>query len=423
MPIDDLGKITLVLSRLIEDRAPLFPTWQGDANISISPRPPDQSGGAPLTLFLYHLGRDASRENLETESAERSMPLILRYQLVAHGNSDDDNSYLDAQVALSCAMKALHNTPVLSKKTPVLAGDQPPNDTIFNKAGIKDCEDVFHVTLIPVSTSDAVSQWAPGDTPMRLSAYYEVAVEINSTYPMPSGIPVLSYGVQVFVQGQPYLFGSENDVNISPPDPYDPVVVTFSPAEVTFDETVSFPASNITGDEIDLLIQHKDWNDFAIADHFWNLGISSDCLTATVRNLSNGQAILPGLYAAKIRSTKIQSLPSGEQKRIERFSNQTPFIVTPTLESIVGPVGGLFTLKGGPFHNDEITTKDVAITVGGIPYAAKTDAGNPEAGQFKVTDGETIVFHLVADLESERTLPVRVSVNGADSTPNWVTAP
>ena len=78
----------------------------------------------------------------------------------------------------------------------------------------KDNKFRFSISLLPITYNEAILFWTAGESPMKLSAYYELSVVFLEPAP-PVSLPgrVLAYGVNVFTEGAPQIIGSQNFID------------------------------------------------------------------------------------------------------------------------------------------------------------------------------------------------------------------
>jgi hypothetical protein len=105
-------------------------------------------------------------------------------------------------------------------------------------------------------------------------------------------------------------------------------------------------------------------------------------------------------------------------------SNDTPFVVTPRITNILPPDAQLrVEVQGGVFQDPGIAADAVEVFVGPqhVPPKAGAVLG---PGEFEVLNAGALRFRSpIPGVLSGTVVPLRIIVNGAESAPNWVTAP
>lgn len=419
MPVPDLRYVTRSLARMVQEHMRVSPIWLPRAAPVVSPRPPDLSDGAELTLFLYHIGRDPALMSVRPpvpETAPHFAPLglILNYQLTAHPQTDDVAGAEDAQVALSAAILALQEHAVMDAST------RAGGVAIFDAIGITDPTVVFRTSMQPVSQAEAVGYWTPGDSPARLAVYYQVAVQLEPVEVTRIGPRVLSYGVGVFASGEPRLFAAEATLNLRRADGTTEEAV-LRPAEVPYGGRVRFIGGNLVGDQIALVLESDDWDDPVTVGAEWAVQVRDGEVSATPAPSAEGRNVPPGMYRAKAQVTRIVTGGDGAPREVVFLSNPMPFFVTPQSDSLAGPdMAGIVTVTGRGFAPAGGAPEDAALTVMGQPLTLGAGP-NPAPGEFIVDDDTTLRFQADALLPRGRPLPVRVLIRGASAPPIWVT--
>lgn len=123
-----------------------------------------EAGANQLNLYLYLVSPNTAFRNLDTGARPPPLALNLHYLLSAYGASDDD---LAAHRLLACAMKALHDEPVVSPAE--LRAARPDS-------GVHRQRERVRIAHQPLPVDEMSKWWTMFQTPYRLSVAYEVAV-------------------------------------------------------------------------------------------------------------------------------------------------------------------------------------------------------------------------------------------------------
>ena len=447
MALLDLSLVTAALVKLIQISVSSSEVWNGTgtrsdgeevgewATVPVSPIPADliQAGpGAPATVQmsvnLYHVGEDAHFKNQPYPGPETAavrytpMGLNLHYQLCALAGEDGTQQY-QAQRLMGLAVKALHDYPNLTDETRI-AGV-----TIFEGLDLANNDNRIRLSLQPIPHNEAVSFWSAGSTPPRLSAYYLASVILlEPEQPSRRATRVLKYGTYPTTMGRPRLYASENIVTIEPPGTGLPQELRLRPAEVPLggaENWVSFTGAGLAGDEVRLLLRSLRWMEPRQVDPAWSIGASDSFVRAAVQPLSDREEMLPGTYAASVQVVSLHILPDGQVRRLVQTSNETPFTITPYIESVDGPnADGLWTVRGRIFEHDELDARDLQVFVGAVRLTrAQSGNGDLHPGEFRVDSSNEIELHMPDDFTPDQHHPLRVIVSGAESAPRWIQVP
>jgi hypothetical protein len=421
MPVPDIRYITRTLARMVQEHMRVSPIWMPRAAPVVSPQPPDQSGGAELTLFLYHVGRDPALMTLpppppETAPHFAPLGLILNYQLTAHPQTNDIAGAEDAQVALSAAMLAFHEHALLSHAS------RPGGIALFNTVGIDDADVVLRTSMQPVSQAEAVGYWTPGDTPARLAVYYQVAAQLEPVDVTRVGPRVFAYGLGVFASGEPRLFAAESRLDLRRANGTTERVV-LRPAEVPYGGRVTFIGGNLAGDEIRLVLESDSWADPVEVGAEWAVQVADGEVSATPAPTAQGRDVPPGTYRAKVQVTRMMTGGDGQPLTVLYLSNPLTFSITPQTDGLTGPdAAGIVTVTGRGFAPPGGVPGDAAMTLLGQPLTLGAGP-NPGPGEFIVDSDTGLRFQADATTPPGRPLPVRVLIRGASAPPLWVTLP
>ena len=378
-----------------------------------------------IGFYLFHVQENSHYKNYPAPGKDdppvtyTPMALNLFYQLSA--NSTNDNNEEDAydeQNLMSVAMKALHDNSVIKQTA------------TGKKIDLK-------ITLQILTPSESVQYWAAFESPVRLSAYYEVSVVFLEPEKQTSYAGrVLRYGNYIFTRGAPQITSSENIIQYSLPGEVDPRQVKISPAQAppafalpsSVNSIINFYGTNFGGGELQLLIISPLWPEPAVAEASWQLALLSDNqLQVTVRPTAVLQKaltpvqIIPGLYSAQVSITETRTLPDATVKTFYHVSNQFPFSVMPRISAISasGPDGYIVTCD--VLQNPDLTEDDVMVFIGENRLAF-TNAVSISPGEFKITGATTMELRIPAGTPAGDTA-LRILIRGIESEPRWITIP
>ena len=427
MALIDLSLVTSALKNLLEY---YFPA-SGNGEVTVSTLPPDKVTDKGLGLYLYHVTEESSLRNMPPPGSDSPpvaytpMALNLFYQLSPH--TEDDA--LLGQTLMGVALKALHDHPVIDDST-----NFGLNKDVF-PLKLRGGHNRLRIALLPTASEDATHYGTAGSSPLRLAAYYQVSVVLlEPEEPKTKPNRVLTYGVHAFVGGAPRLDGNSSTVTYLVPDETKPRETNLSPAQATFDGTVTFTGSGLGGDSGVLLLASEYWAEPMALDSLWAPTFASDRLSVLIKDRVTGsdgkpRLVFPGVHGAVLKVTKKQTMSDGSTRESEYRSNESPFLVVPRIDSIVGPadVGKKVTVNGRIFANPSqpnlgAGVKDVQVFVADSRLAPQ--AGTELApGEFKVANSTRIDLKLPAGLKRGVSYPLRIFVNGAESAPRWVRIP
>jgi hypothetical protein len=135
--------------------------------------------------------------------------------------------------------------------------------------------------------------------------------------------------------------------------------------------------------------------------------------------------ILPGIYSAQIKVLDKRVISDGSTRTFEKFSNVTPFTVTPKVETLSAPdANNVVNITGFIFQHADLQPENVQVFVGETLLSVGT-YDHLNRGQFaiKVDDDKKMQIRLPANLDSGTFVPFRLFVNGAESEPKWIKVP
>ncbi|MCK9485524.1 MAG: DUF4255 domain-containing protein [Dehalococcoidia bacterium] len=426
MTLLDLSVVTQSLVRYLDASVRSSPGWSAGLSLTVTPEPPDRlAGDRVLGLYLYHVSEDPSLRNEGMRSSEyppvryQPMPLRLHYQLVAHSDLDGDEATYTEQRMFGIAMKALHDTPVITDAT-VVDGTPafPPGSEIVES------DNRLRIELQQVSREEARAAWQADQTPTRLAAYYLVSVVLlEAEEPRRRPGRVLTPGVQVFTLGAPRLASSVTSLRITRPGGEEGTVQV-RPAQAPPGATVTFEGGSLGGGTLSFLLRAPHWDaPIAVDTLAWQLRHSDSQVSVQVRETAGGEDVLPGAHGAIVERTATRAMPDGTPRDFVHRSNEAPFMILPRIDAVSTPsASGVFSVTGHRFQHPALATDAVSVLVAdGLLEAGS--AGSLASGEFAVTGPNTIEVRLPSGLASGREAPVRVFVNGAESLPRWVVVP
>jgi hypothetical protein len=421
MPLLDVSKVTSTLITLLDTHINGSPAWPSSVTLNVTAEPPDKlDGDATLGVYLYHLTEDPHRRNAPATSGNGTpvrftpMGLNLHYQVVPHCDLDGSAAALREQLILGCAVKALHDFPVVDDKTEI--GGAPILDPALTGSGNR-----LRIVLQPLPHGDVPSFWTAESQSMRLAAYYEVSVVLLEPDEPPTRAGrVLRHGVFALPAESPRLDGSRSTIEFTVPGEAEPRELEARPAQAPIGGAVVLEGSALGGgDRVALVLRGARWDDPVVAD--WSLAATPTRVTATVEATAGQEDVLPGVYSASVRVARRREVTGGLSRDFENPSNETPFVVVPAVAS-VAVAAGVATVTGGPFEHADIPIEDVEVYIGEARLA-RGAAANPAADEFVVDDATTLRAGLPAGLAPGSTHSLRIIVSGAESEPRWVTAP
>ena len=383
----------------------------------------DQHNG--IGFYLFHVQESSHYKNFPAPGKDAPpvsytpMALNLFYQLSANStNQNDEEDAYDEQNLMSVAMKALHDH---SRITITPSGKE---------IDIK-------ITLQTLAPSESVQYWAAAQSPVRLSAYYEVsAVFLEPEKQLSYAGRVLRYGNYIFTRGTPQITSSGNTIEYTLPGEMIPRQVRISPAQAPpayalpapVNSIVNFYGTGFGGGTLELLLISPLWPEPAVADDSWELTlISGNQLQVTLRPTAVLQTstttvdIIPGLYAARVSVTETRTLPDATVKTFHHLSNQFPFSVMPRITAISpsGPDG--FTVTCNVLQHPDLVEEDIQVYIGESKLTLSA-AFILSPGEFKITGVTTMELKVPASLPAGD-VALRILVRGIESEPNWISIP
>jgi hypothetical protein len=435
MTLLDLSLVTRTLTDLIEAHVAASPVWPAGTTLTLSPEPPDKlKGDNVLGFYLYHVSEDAHFKNLPPPGNDQPpvryvpMGLNLYYQLSAHSDFTGVTGVYREQLLLSCAVKALHDYPIIDDSTEI-------GGSKVMAASLRGSNNTFRITLQPIPYDQAVNYWTAGSTPLRLAAYYQVSVVLlEPEEPKSRAGRVLLYGVHTFAAGAPRLDGSRNVVSFTLPGETAAREIELRPAQAPpapplpdpppAASRVTFTGTNLAGDRTSLLLKSARWEDLVEVGTAWSVAARENQLTAVVQQTADTEDVFPGVHSALVKVVRRRTMPDGKEREFEHVSNEAPFVVTPRIDK-VAPTGasGMLKVTGYAFqHGTPPKNLRVQVYVGDSRLTERA-TGVPSAGEFAVLDAMNLRLRLPGGLSSGEWVPLRIFVEGAESPPEWIQVP
>jgi hypothetical protein len=235
---------------------------------------------------------------------------------------------------------------------------------------------------------------------------------------------VLTYGVLTFTRGAPHLDGSRSSVPFTIPGETQSRTVVVQPAEAPISGQVVFFGFDLAGDQTTLLLNGPRFAAPLELGSDWGVVAAEDQILATVQARAGDTVIVPGMYSAIAKVIVRRVVPDQTLRDFVTTSNETPFVVTPLIMGIAAPDAlGRVVVQGGVFQDAGIGPDAVEVYLGAVKLLPRAGAVlNP--GEFEVQDAGNLRYRYpIAGLSSGAVVPLRLSINGAESAPNWVTVP
>jgi hypothetical protein len=432
MGLLDLSYVTQTITNLIQTVVNNSAGSTALGNVTVSGQPPDlvkasQESSNILGFYLYHIAEDPHFKNLPPPGKDAppirytSIGLILHYQLTAHA-AQTELGILQEQTMMGLAVKALHDYPVINNLTEV-------NGAKIVKPTTPELDLPLRISLLPLPYNEAVSYWTAGNTPLRLAAYYEVSVVLLESEEIKSrAARVLTYDVYPFVQGAPRLLTSCNTLSFTVPGESAPRELVLQPAEVSYDQVVTFKGTNLTAKETLFLLNNPKWDEAVEVDSTWAVLAKPGEVNAKVQqNITRPPltpvTILPGIYSAQVKVIDERLTSDGSFRRFEKLSNFTPFTITPYVQSLGTPnAAGVLDVQGAIFKDADLQPDNVQVFIAEMRLKPGTYA-NLNPGELAVKDANNMRIRLPNGLASGEYVPFRLVINGAESQPQWIKVP
>jgi len=411
---------------LLRQQIATSPEFPKVAPLNVEALPPDRlAGDHTIGLYLYHITEDPHYKNLEPPGQDlppvrfTPMGLNLYYQLTAHSDLGGSTAAENEQTIVGLAMKALRDFPVIDDST------QIGGTKVFPLA-LQGTDNRFRLVLHPVQHTEAMTYWTAGSLPMRLALYYQASVVLlEPERSVKRAGRVLTYGVFTFARGAPYLEGSRSTLKFTLPGETTARSVDVQPAQAPVTGKIEFFGSDLSGDETTLLISGFKSKDAVEVGSEWGVVATATQIFAVVGPTLGIATLVPGTYTAIAKVTDRRTMPDKTIRNFSKTSNAAPFVVAPRITAILPPdASQRVVVQGGVFQDPAgIDDKAVEVFVGANSLPVKAGATiNP--GEFEILDATHLRFRYpIPGVASGSTVPFRLLINGAESAPNWVTAP
>jgi hypothetical protein len=433
MALLDLSLVTAALVETLKAHIGQSPAWPALYGVpQVTAQSPDQLAAGSLGVYLYHVTEEPHLKNQppvgRNDPPVRFTPmgLCLYYQVSALGSGQGEQITVQEQRYISCAIKALHDYPVITDETRVPRKAPLAPLEVLKAVGLDGDDNGLRIALQPIAYHEAASFWNAASVVPRLALYYAVSVVLLEPE-RPSSMPgrVFQYGIQTFVGGSPRLDASHSTIDVQVPG-MAPQSLVATPAEVAVGGRVTFTGFNLAGDATWLLLQSARWPEPIRVDPGWGVVATDDRVYATVQVEADGRAIAPGVYSARAEVVRRRTMPDGTTRDFGVVSNATPFSIAARIDNLtfaadIGTLTGYAFAEPAaglpPFPPDaiQITVGDTLLTRRSTPPPAL------KPGEFVVVDPATIRFRLPAGLVSGQPVSMRLFVMGAESPPQWFT--
>jgi hypothetical protein len=457
MPTSDLSLVTSSLRTLMDLNIRRLMGGVGPGAISITTQPPERVGAAvnTLNLHLYHIAEDRYYRNAPGPGndarniARAPMALALYYILTAHHEQNPDIDALTQQRLMGLALKTLHDYPIVGDTLTIDAGAGAGSQPVLDPA-LHSKDNPLQIILRPLTPEDTLAFWSTDDQQTaRLSAYYEVRVIMLTPEP-PERFPgiVLSIGQYVRQLGAAALTGSRSTVRFALPaaagggvqaETVDPARVQLDPGVNPPNDAVTLLGSNLAGG---LVLRNAQWNALAspvarvevdpALNPAWGIAIASDRIDFRAQpNLvfkEDGAPrvidVLPGVYAASVRTVAGDRVFAGQRVVSAVESNQVAFAIGPRIagHGPPDPVTRRIRIDIVAVFNLSLPALAVELVVRGDAYVRlPAFTGNPaiDDGAF-VVDPAGLVLQPLFDPAVPGFHPVRLIANGAEAQPFWI---
>ena len=388
----------------------------------LSPEAVRQGQNAQLSLYLYHIDENSTQENLFwTAQAQAAGGPPIKYQPLALDlyyllSAYADGSYVHEQQAMSVAMRAFHENPIVRG---VGSDGQPWELTL---------------TLERRSYDELSRLWQATTSALRLSAVYRAAVVFVEPEPPPAAGPpvaLVDLAVAPRVAGLlPQLLNTQREVSYAPPGG---ATVTFQqdPATVAAGGQVQLVGDGFnTINQAQLILTGPVPGNTEADVTAW-LAVPPDPPPATLRTVNlpgatgtpPADAPAPGRYTVRLQGTTAVGDPKVTAVGGRAFSTaEVPLSIAPGVNATGGPElapPGNFDVTGTGFG-----AADLEVLLGTVRLR-RANADPPGAGEFFVQpNGTALTIVPPASLTAGATYQIRVRAAGIEADPAlWLKAP
>ena len=473
MPLDSLSSVTRAIKQLIEPRA----TAAFGATVTVTPfsaqaTPDSLANGTVVNVYLFHVVENSHYKNQPPRGGSGPVPiqhvplsLDLFYVINARvpASEEEIEAALSEQQLLGIVGKIIHDNPVVTDALiPV-----PPTDPPILGEG-----NGFDLILRPVAIEEALSFWSSDENRLsRLSLFVEARVILlRPEKPTTASGTVLQLGAFTLAGAGPLLTTSRSELAFIAPG-FGLQRVRAEPARVALFETAVPPDVPWNpADEPDpeteqpFLLQNNRlvlvgaslgrrprFLDVARAgEPFVRIALDEDpldpdnpewAISATSSEISLRfhtsvvdandvlfEDFVPGIYTARV--VVEEEPPPRPANQIgpaltPRTSNQIAFAVVPQVKFITPGTLSRYDIRlvGMYLETDfDLNELDLSLAVGKevLTYVAGT---TPGPGEFVVTANNNIQFRRTPVGGEAFPMPINLTINGAQSTPSWITGP
>lgn len=420
----DLSAVTDSLIGLVKNQWATAPIWSEIGGTGSGPTftptftglAPDaarQAPGPQLSLYLYHVESDTTRENMfwqpqmldQPGPPIRSLPLALDlfYLLFAYS----ETSYAQEHEAMSVALRIYHANPIVRSASSVAVPWE------------------LTLTMEHRSYDELSRLWQATTAPLRMSVVYRAAVAFIDPDPTPPPAPnpaTVSLAVgQVppappagSLAGYPAVLGTSRQSSYVGPDGT-PVALLRSPATVAAGQNATLVGTAFGTSAVSDHVYLLPPTGLEVDVTGWVLAADSSPTRFVLSVPAATGAVPAGTPDPGVYQLRVGSGAIGAPSAIR--SDATPLSVAAFVDPSSGPVlsgAPPYTVNGRGFLPGE-----TEVFVGGV--ALSEAAGTPGSGQVSLaTTGTSFAFEPPPG-PAGAVLPVRVRVRGIESDPAlWV---
>lgn len=409
-----VSDLSIITDKLLETiRVALNGALSGTASVTgAMPETVRADGGCQVCLYLYHVSLDPNVRNSAVvgpeKNRQRSFGLELFYMLTVFAGKD----YVTEQHAMSIAMRALFDNPIVRIVPPPPAIGSNPGDVALPHQ--------LTITLEDEKVDKLGILWQSASAPFRLTAIYKAAIALleptektPSPNPPPKTFALVAPAAEFPIANAPIMAGTWCNVTYKRADG--------TPAGYDLSPAVVAPGSQLRvigtafGDPIWDHLYLQDANGGSEREVTgWRVPIpNSSPLKREVNLVQVPVSVGPGVDQSPPPGIYLLQAGTGIAR-----TNFTPFSIAPFVA--VGPTGppilaenaGFYLVNGAGFVSGktEIVISDVSLT---------ESAGAPADGEFQVLNaGESLRFPRPFALPAGK-YAMRVRVNGVEAPPSW----
>jgi hypothetical protein len=398
-------------------------------NFQVTAQPPDRISPADqqdvnrLNLFLYRVAPNTGWANVRYPSRSSSgtpvenpfLALDLHYLLSAFASQD-----LNAEILLGYGMQVLHETPVLDRGTirealgaggPVNGALLPPGFQQLSPADLADQFEQVKIAPYHVDLEDLSKIWMAMNTPLRMSALYQVTVVlIESDASTRSALPVLERALFVRQLQRPRIVRL---LSLGPSD-----AEPSSGRRIVHGDVIVLQGSGLRGEVTVVTVGEFEETPAEVTDRSIQVAIPAGAR--------------PGVTAVQIVH-RIPKLPPSTEQMPGEISNLVAFVLHPSLAAVdpielsgvtledaadpTGPVRGSLVVRFahpvGTRQRVDLLLNELSPPADRAPFEYTFSAASlPPPPPEEVTE-RTFEFRQV----EQETYLLRVRVDGAESVP------